>query len=93
MNKVIKFHKPQSPAFNPGEVWISANGAKVTIENVFPWPASPHSDKWSFSVSYRQSDGSQATKGVWSFQVRYSHQADLIATNRYEAADEGNTPD
>lgn len=91
MNKVIKFHKPQSPAFNSGEVWISANGAKVTIDSVAPWPKA--SDKWAFSVSYTQSDGSKATKDVWAFQVRYNHQADLLAANRYEAADEGNTPD
>jgi hypothetical protein len=34
MNHTIKFHKPTSPAFNPGEVWVSSCGVRVEISLV-----------------------------------------------------------
>lgn len=77
MNKAIKFHKPLSPAFDEGQMWVSANGCRVEIVSVFPWPIC--NDKWNYSVRYKQSDGTIAEKGAWDFQVRYTHSADLIA--------------
>lgn len=80
MNKNIKFHKPSSPAFNEGEQWVSHGGKlRVEVMCVFPWPIC--NDKWSYSVRYKQSDGSIAEKDVWNFQVRYTHVADIVARN------------
>ena len=74
MNGKLKLHKPNSPAFNAGEVWIGASGSKVEIISVVPWPVCI--DTWSYSVHYRQADGSLSNKDAWAFQVRYTHTAD-----------------
>lgn len=89
MNKSIKFHKPSSPAFHEGQVWASANGSRVVeILCVFPWPVCV--DKWSYSVRYKQSDGTTVEKGVWDFQVRYTHLADFVARDLFESITERN---
>ena len=100
MNKIVKFHKAASPAFNTGELWVGSRGSKIIIDEVRPWPICD--DKWSYTVHYTQSDGSKAHKDIWNFQVRYTHHADVIASGKlpaqpirvsYHPSDEGNTPD
>lgn len=82
MNKAIKFHKATGPAFNPGEVWVAAGGAKVTIVSVRKYPRATSDHTSDYSVTYEwQERGEmvQHEKDAWNFQVRYSHVADLVA--------------
>lgn len=78
MNGQKKFHSPDGPAFNEGEVWHSTDGHKVTIWKTVRYGV----DKWDVDVHYwvgfrddpRRSV--ECVKNAWSFQVRYEHQAD-----------------
>lgn len=74
MNGNIKFHKPSSPAFNNGEVWVGASGSKVVIDGITHWPVCV--GKYDYTVHYTQCNGTKTSKGAWEFQVRYTHQAD-----------------
>lgn len=75
MNGAKKFHNPDGPAFNPGEVWEGVGGHKVVIKATkrFGWT------KWDVDVYYEYLDNPQEIgfkKDAWNFQVRYEHQAD-----------------
>ena len=82
MNGAVKFHSPDGPAFNKGEVWKSASGTIATIESTRRYGP----DKWDVEVTYSFSDGTSASKNAWSFQVRYNHSADFYARFRYNGA-------
>lgn len=73
MNGAKKFHKPESPAFNEGEVWYATPKSYVVIQRVERYNV----DKWDADVYYTQIDGTTGHKNAWSFQVRYQHKADL----------------
>lgn len=78
MNGANKFHSPDGPAFNPGEIWWSADGMglKARIEKIERYGV----DKWDVLVYYSfpiVGNGQLACKDAWNFQVRYQHQADL----------------
>lgn len=76
MNGAKKFHKPESPAFNPGERWIGSSGVVAEILRVERYGV----DKWDADVFYYYptlEGGREVHKNAWSFQVRYQHQADL----------------
>lgn len=80
MNKNVKFHSPDGPAFNPGEVWVGSSGLEVTIVNTFRFGPS----KWDVDVRYKWLDTntgqeSHWVKDAWNFQVRYNHKADMFA--------------
>lgn len=80
MNGNIKFHKATSPAFNPGEVWVSCSGNKVSISKVRKYPGAVNNHTSDYSVFYWWIESGQVRtneKDVWSFQVRYTHAADL----------------
>lgn len=79
MNGNVKFHKANGPAFAKGEVWVSANGINCTIDRVENYGC----DTWDWDVYYTFSDGSSSCKNVWSFQVRYQHQADIRLKSKY----------
>jgi hypothetical protein len=72
MNGAKKFHSPDGPAFNEGEVWEGSSKSKVVIIRTERYGV----DKWDVDVYYTQVDGSTCNKNAWSFQVRYEHQAD-----------------
>lgn len=72
MNGAKKFHSPDGPAFNSGEVWKSSRGSAVTVQNVERWGA----EKWDVDVYYLTESGQRYMKNAWSFQVRYEHNAD-----------------
>jgi len=72
MNGAKKFHSPDGPAFNSGEVWISSGGLVVTVQNVERWGA----EKWDVDVYYSTESGQRNMKNAWSFQVRYEHNSD-----------------
>jgi len=73
MNSVVKFHKPNGPAFNKGEEWRSVSGnIKCFILSV----VKIGSGKFNYRVNYRYADGKESWKDAWSFQVRYRHVAD-----------------
>ena len=76
MNGNSKFHKPTGPAFNPGEQWVSSNGAKCTIISVCKYPGATTNHISDYGVTYQQVDGSVYEKDAWNFQVRYEHIAD-----------------
>jgi hypothetical protein len=77
MNGEKKFHNPDGPAFNAGEVWVSSEGARVAIHRTERYGV----DKWDVDVFYwvpmdaRRSV--ECSKNAWAFQVRYQHKADL----------------
>jgi hypothetical protein len=78
MNGAKKFHKPDGPAFNEGEIWYSADGMGIEakIERTERYGV----DKWDVMVYYsfpRTGHDNKACKDAWNFQVRYEHQADL----------------
>ena len=75
MNGTVKFHSPDGPAFNAGEVWRSSYGIVVTIESTRRYGP----DKWDVEVTYSFLDGTISSKNAWSFQVRYTHRADFYA--------------
>lgn len=79
MNGKQKFHSPDGPAFNAGEVWVSCDGQhKVTIHRTVRYGV----DKWDVDVFYwvgfRHDPRRfiECSKDAWNFQVRYQHQAD-----------------
>lgn len=73
MNGTKKFHKPTGPAFAVGEQWVSIAGKiKCKILSVRKYGEG----KWDYEATYEYTDGSQASKDAWSFQVRYAHVAD-----------------
>ena len=69
-----KFRKMNSPAFYEGEEWVGSGGSKVRIMSTRPYVCK--NGKWDWDVTYMQSNGVQATKNGWSFQVRYKHVSD-----------------
>ncbi|AHJ87390.1 hypothetical protein phiPsa374_130 [Pseudomonas phage phiPsa374] len=77
MNGAKKFHSPDGPAFNEGEVWVGSSNCPVTIWKTVRYGV----DKWDVDVHYwvpmdaRRSV--ECVKNAWSFQVRYQHKADL----------------
>lgn len=82
MNGKVKFHKATGPAFHPGEIWVSANGVKVEIVEVRKYPAATGDHASDYGVTYKTDPvvNSQQIneKDAWNFQVRYTHQADLV---------------
>jgi hypothetical protein len=72
MNGAKKFHSPEGPAFNAGEVWEGSTRSKVVIIRTERYNVG----KWDVDVYYTQADGSEWNKNAWSFQVRYQHEAD-----------------
>jgi hypothetical protein len=81
MNGKIKFHKATGPAFNPGEVWVGSGGTKVTIVSVQKYPGATSDHTSDYGVTYEWEERGQMVqheKDAWNFQVRYTHQADLM---------------
>jgi hypothetical protein len=79
MNGKIKFHKATGPAFNVGEIWVSATGTQVVIVNVSKYPGATEDHTDDYSVTYRNTvDNSVHEKDAWNFQVRYNHVADTF---------------
>lgn len=75
MNGAKKFHNPNGPAFDAGQVWIAVGGSRAVISHTVRWGL----DKWSIDVFYYfPTDAVKrlASKDAWNFQVRYEHQAD-----------------
>lgn len=73
MNGLIKWHKGNGPAFNPGEQWCSIAGKiACTIVSVRKFGEGKH----DYEVTYEYLDGVQHSKDTWNFQVRYQHVAD-----------------
>lgn len=72
MNGNIKFHKPESPAFDHWQEWVSACGHSVHIIKVVRWGTG----KWDATVTYCGRDMHPMEKDAWNFQVRYQHVAD-----------------
>ncbi len=78
MNGKIKFHKATGPAFNEGEIWVSASGSKVKIISVCRYPGAITYYTSDYSVTYYTGEGDNThEKDAWNFQVRYTHQADI----------------
>lgn len=73
MNKTIKFHKANGPAFAVGERWVGSSGIRCSIVSVRQFG----NEKWDYEVTYAYDDGAISTKDAWNFQVRYTHIADL----------------
>lgn len=71
MNKHIKFHKANGPAFTPGEQWI-AGYTKCEVVSVRRYG----DGKWDYEVTYRYENGEEHSKDAWNFQVRYTHSSD-----------------
>lgn len=83
MNGKIKWHKPLSPAFNPGEVWVGCSGAKVRVVSVRKYPGCPPNENSisDYGVTYEWEQRGKTVrheKDCWNFQVRYTHIADLF---------------
>jgi hypothetical protein len=76
MNGAKKFHNPDGPAFNAGEVWEGSSRCKVEIIRTERYGV----DKWDVDVFYwvpmDERRSVECRKNAWSFQVRYQHQAD-----------------
>lgn len=77
MNGAKKFHSPDGPAFNPGEIWVGSSGEAVEVYATQRYGI----DKWDVDVYYTPHGPNAAEigyrKNAWSFQVRYQHKADL----------------
>lgn len=83
MNGKIKFHKATGPAFAVGEIWVGSSGHKVEIVSVRKYPGATSDHTSDYGVTYKVntvSDNPELTheKDCWNFQVRYTHQADLV---------------
>lgn len=81
MNGNVKFHKPRSPAFNAGEVWVSSTGFKVEVISVRKYPCAKSDHSSDYAVTYQWTEKGkivQHEKDCWNFQVRYTHIADLV---------------
>ena len=85
MNKHIKFHKANGPAFAVGEQWHNGyNHNYVTIKSVRNWGP----NKWDYDVTYTWTNANgeecEHTKDAWNFQVRYMHKSDnVIKSSQY----------
>jgi hypothetical protein len=79
----MKFYKTTGPAFNPGEEWVGASGAsdaRVRIVSVRKHPCATTDHTSDYGVTYEWVEHGvivQHEKDAWSFQVRYTHVADL----------------
>lgn len=80
MNGAIKFHKPTGPAFHAGEMWVSYNNIKVVVKGVRKYTGVDGTEISDYAVIYDNGEGVETEKDAWSFQVRYTHAADLEAT-------------
>jgi hypothetical protein len=80
MNGNRKWHKPWGPAFRTGERWLGVSGSirGPVIIGCRKWGP----NKWDWEITYMQADGSICEKNAWSFQVRYTHVADLDLCRR-----------
>ena len=82
MNGKIKWHKATGPAFNQGEIWVSVSGTKVEIVSVRKYPGATSDHTSDYGVTYKTDPLNNPTqtheKDAWNFQVRYTHQADLL---------------
>lgn len=82
MNGKVKFHKAMGPAFNTGEVWVSASGVKVEVVSVRKYPGTIGDHASDYGVIYKTDPVANPQqvneKDAWNFQVRYTHQADLV---------------
>lgn len=82
MNGARKFHKATGPAFNPGEVWVSSCGIRVEIVSVRKYPRATSNHTSDYGVTYKTDPVNNPErlheKDAWNFQVRYTHQADLV---------------
>lgn len=82
MNGNVKFHKATGPAFNPGEIWIGSGGTRVEIISVRKYPGSDSTHSSNYGVTYKtdpiRNPELTHDKDAWNFQVRYTHQADLL---------------
>lgn len=82
MNGKIKFHKATGPAFNPGEIWVGSRGHRVEVVSVRKYPGATSDHTSDYGVTYKVAPKSdpeaQHEKDAWNFQVRYTHQADLV---------------
>ncbi len=73
MNKTVKFHKANGPAFHMGEIWKNiVSGHEVEIVNVRKFG----NEKWDYEVTYIDENDQRWKKDAWNFQVRYTHCAD-----------------
>lgn len=75
MNGAIKFHNPDGPAFNHGELWKRCDGTGIIGDGVISGVVKHGTEKWDSDVYYT-SNGVEYHKNTWSFQVRYMHSAD-----------------
>lgn len=86
MNGKIKFHKAAGPAFSPGEIWYSSNGIKVEIVSVHKYPGATSDHNSDYAVTYKTDPTNSPSKihekDAWNFQVRYTHQADLVVKTK-----------
>lgn len=82
MNGARKFHKATGPAFNPGEVWVSSCGIRVEIVSVRKYQGATSDHTSDYGVTYKTDPVNNPErlheKDAWNFQVRYTHQADLV---------------
>ena len=75
----IKFRKPTSPAFNPGEIWLGVD-ATVEIISVRRYPGATGHHSSDYGITYWVDLNKTQTneKDCWSFQVRYNHSSDEL---------------
>lgn len=81
MNGKIKFHKATGPAFAVGEIWVGSSGHKVEIVSVRKYPGATSDHTSDYGVTYKTDPSNSEQvheKDAWNFQVRYTHQADLM---------------
>ena len=82
MNGKVKWHKATGPAFNAGEVWVSSSGTRVEVISVRRYPGAKSDHTSDYGVTYFTDPERDRTKthekDCWNFQVRYTHQADLV---------------
>lgn len=78
MNGAKKFHNPDGPAFNAGEIWVGSSNYPVEIIRTERYGV----DKWDVDVFYwatisgSENRSVEIRKNAWAFQVRYQHKAD-----------------
>lgn len=82
MNGNIKCHKATGPAFNAGEIWVGSGGIQVEVISVRKYPGATSDHISDYGVTYYTNPEYDRTKthekDCWNFQVRYTHQADLV---------------
>lgn len=84
MNRKTKFHKPNGPAFYPGERWFAVSSPdslmwSVEIVSIRRWG----DFTWDVDVTYKNAVGDVFKKCAWDFQIRYFHQADRNITRAH----------